>query len=72
MSNQIEMAMYRCTRNHPYRHKQCSGHDNPSIRYGHFILAFDIDNALEEMARRYPEDVMKYGKLAEAFTVEKK
>jgi hypothetical protein len=46
---------YRCTREEPYRY--CTEHPVLEARQGYYVTAFSAEDALEIMAKRFPEDV---------------
>lgn len=50
-----ELYEFRCTRNTSYTH-DCLGRDDISARQGYYIKARDADDAIRQMAERFPED----------------
>ncbi len=50
------MNEYRCTRNALYAHT-CIEHDDITARQGYFIKGESVEEALQEMAIRFPEEV---------------
>lgn len=50
------MNQYRCTRPGCYE-KGCPGHTDPSARQGHYIYAETREDAIEQMIKRFPDDV---------------
>ncbi|MBD2303064.1 hypothetical protein [Nostoc sp. FACHB-190] len=58
------MREFRCTRNALYLH-DCIGRDDLRERQGRYIWAVNEEAALQEMARRYPDETEA------GFTVEK-
>jgi hypothetical protein len=46
---------YRCTRNKPYQ-QDCIERDNIRARQGYYIQVNSEEEALEEMAKLFPED----------------
>lgn len=53
------MNEYRCTRNSPYGYNT-PGHKDLSSRQGHYIKAFTEKEAIREMMRRFPDDMMGF------------
>ncbi len=53
------MNEYRCTRNSPYGYKS-GGHKDLSARQGHYVNAASEKEAIREMMRRYPHDMMGF------------
>ncbi|MDV3002531.1 MAG: hypothetical protein N5P05_004186 (plasmid) [Chroococcopsis gigantea SAG 12.99] len=49
------MNEYRCTRNAPYQ-ENCPGKSDITARQGHYIRAESPEEALQEMANRYPDE----------------
>ena len=61
---------WRCTRNVFYRNKNCMGHDDFSTRQGYYIRADTEVEALMQMVRQFPQDVIDQSAV-NAFTVDK-
>lgn len=53
------MSEYRCTRKKPYE-KGSAGYKDTSARVGYFIEAESKEQALEQMKKRFPDDI-RYG-----------
>lgn len=52
------MNIYRCTRRKPYESPGCPGHMDKSARQGHYIEAESRDEAIQKMAKQYPDEVV--------------
>lgn len=50
---------YRCTRNSPYGYT-AQGHKDLSARQGHYINATSEKEAIREMMKRFPHDMMGF------------
>jgi hypothetical protein len=46
---------YRVTREYPYR--ECTKFPDFEVRQGHYVTARNAEEALQIMAKRFPEDV---------------
>lgn len=51
------MKMYRCTRNKPYIKEEVPGTTKTKARQGHFVKADSVEEALAEMAKKFPDEV---------------
>ena len=60
---------WRCTRNTMYSSETCLGHNDLTVRQGHYIRADTKVEALMEMIKRFPQDVM-YQTAMQAFTID--
>ena len=63
------MQEYRCTRNRSYAH-ECIGQNDLTARQGYYIHANSSEEALQRMAQKFPEDLLRDCPLEKIFTIQ--